>query len=181
MFQSKVVRTCLCVTIAASFSCYHIESKSRTAMLCLLSCAWRCGHVCVIRSLSVQLQFREIVICRVSVMRAMFMLKTQFHDLLNMLNVFRAFHALHAISGTVLFCWEKRNINERRKKRRFAIRSQNLILCCLTMLSVYYLVFSVKLHHHQQHPKSYKMKIEYFVFILDTLHRRQRLPIAASI
>lgn len=45
-----------------------------------------------------KLQFCKTVICRVSAMRAMFMLKTQFHDLLNMLNeYFGHVKPLHAI------------------------------------------------------------------------------------
>lgn len=45
------------------------------------------------------IRFRKIAICRVSGIHTMFMLKTQFHDLLNTLKAFRLCQALHAISS----------------------------------------------------------------------------------
>lgn len=65
-----------------------------------------------------QIRFRKIAICRVSAIHTMFMLKTQFHDLLNTLKAFRLCQALHAISSKFI---QKKNMKEQETERKSAV------------------------------------------------------------
>lgn len=141
IFQTKVVFTWF------HFQTHLFFSRFVTSRQFKLECHMVICPVCVTYSVDttclyslLQKQFC-IVICRVSAMRAMFMLKTQFHDLLNMLNVFWIFRAMYTIS------WQTNNNNKH--THEFRVRFCWLDFVAWQCCRVYYSVLNINLFCYQ--------------------------------